>query len=307
MVMSNKLQFGTGLRTVADTAAFARRAETLGFDVLGCGEHVMFHGPIGNTFVQLAAAAGATERIRLMSTIALLPLYPATLAAKMGAVLDVVSNGRYLCGIGIGGEFPPEFEACGVPVRERGARTTEAMQVIRRLWNEREVTFHGRFNTLNDITLDPPPVQRPGPPLWVAGRKDAAMRRAALHGDGWMPYMYTPEQLAESMQTIARLRAEHPVASADFQHGIFIFSAVHADGDTARKMAAERLGRQYAQNFENLVGKYALIGTPAECRQRLREYVDTGATLFMLTSACPDDYIEENVRLLAEEVIPEFR
>ena len=305
--MSNKLQFGTGLRTVADTAAFARRTEELGFDVLGCGEHVMFHGPIGNTFVQLAAAAGATEHIRLMSTIALLPLYPATLAAKMGAVLDVVSNGRYLCGIGIGGEFPPEFEACGVPVRERGARTTEAMQVIRRLWNEREVTFHGRFNTLNDITLDPPPVQRPGPPLWVAGRKDAAMRRAALHGDGWMPYMYTPEQLAESMQTIAGLRAEHPVAAADFQHGIFIFSAVHADGDTARKMAAERLGRQYAQNFENLVGKYALIGTPAECRQRLREYVDTGATLFMLTSACPDDYIEENVRLLAEEVIPEFR
>lgn len=305
--MSNKLQFGTGLRTVADTAAFARRTEELGFDVLGCGEHVMFHGPIGNTFVQLAAAAGATEHIRLMSTIALLPLYPATLAAKMGAVLDVVSNGRYLCGIGIGGEFPPEFEACGVPVRERGARTTEAMQVIRRLWNEREVTFHGRFNTLNDITLDPPPVQRPGPPLWVAGRKDAAMRRAALHGDGWMPYMYTPEQLAESMQTIAGLRADNPVAAADFQHGIFIFSAVHADGDTARKMAAERLGRQYAQNFENLVGKYALIGTPAECRQRLREYVDTGATLFMLTSACPDDYIEENVRLLAEEVIPEFR
>ena len=305
--MSNKLQFGTGLRTVADTAAFARRTEELGFDVLGCGEHVMFHGPIGNTFVQLAAAAGATEHIRLMSTIALLPLYPATLAAKMGAVLDVVSNGRYLCGIGIGGEFPPEFEACGVPVRERGARTTEAMQVIRRLWNEREVTFRGRFNTLNDITLDPPPVQRPGPPLWVAGRKDAAMRRAALHGDGWMPYMYTPEQLAESMQTIAGLRADNPVAAADFQHGIFIFSAVHVDGDTARKMAAERLGRQYAQNFENLVGKYALIGTPAECRQRLREYVDTGATLFMLTSACPDDYIEENVRLLAEEVIPEFR
>ena len=135
----------------------------------------------------------------------------------------------------------------------------------------------------------------------------AAMRRAALHGDGWMPYMYTPEQLAESMQTIAGLRADNPVAAADFQHGIFIFSAVHADGDTARKMAAERLGRQYAQNFENLVGKYALIGTPAECRQRLREYVDTGATLFMLTSACPDDYIEENVRLLAEEVIPEFR
>jgi probable F420-dependent oxidoreductase len=302
----NKLQFGTGLRSVADTAAFARRAEALGYDVLGCGEHVMFHGPIGNTFVQLAVAAGATERIRLMSTIALLPLYPATLAAKMGSVLDVASAGRYLCGIGVGGEFPKEFEACGVPVAERGARATEAMQVLRKLWTEREVSFHGRFNTLNQITLDPPPVQQP-PPIWVAGRKEAAMRRAALFGDGWIPYMYTPELLAESMTSIGRLRAENPVAATEFNYGVFIFSAVHRDGDVARKMAAERLGRQYAQNFENLVGKYALIGTPAECRQRLRQYVDTGATLFMLTSACPDDYIDENIRLLAEEVIPEFR
>lgn len=303
----SKLLFGTGLRTVADTANYARRVENLGFDVLGCGEHVMFHGPIGNTFIQLAAAAGATERIKLMSTIALLPLYPATLAAKMGAVLDVVSGGRYLCGLGIGGEFPKEFEACGVPVKERGPRTTEAMQVIRRLWNERDVTFHGRFNTLNGITLDPPPAQQPGPPLWVAGRKEAAMRRAALYGDGWMPYMYAPEQLADSIATITKLRAENPVASNDFNHGIFIFSAVHRDAEVARKMAAERLGRQYAQNFDNLVSKYALIGTPADCRKRLREYVDTGASLFMLTPACPDEYIDENIRLLAEEVIPEFR
>ena len=88
----SKLQFGTGLRSVADTAQFARRAEALGYDVLGCGEHVMFHGPIGNTFVQLAVAAGATERIRLMSTIALLPLYPATLAAKCWVVSRVTRS-----------------------------------------------------------------------------------------------------------------------------------------------------------------------------------------------------------------------
>ncbi len=303
----SELQFGTGLRSVTGIPEFARRVEDLGYDVLGCGEHVMFHGPIGNTYVSLAMAAGVTERIKLMSTIALLPLYPAALAAKMGAVLDVASGGRYMFGIGVGGEFPREFEACGVPVNERGARATEALQVIHRLWSEQNVSFKGKFNTLNDITLDPLPLQKPNPPIWVAGRQPAAMKRAALYGDGWIPYMFTPEQLQQSIATIKELRADNKVLTSGFNSGVFIFSAVHKDRDTARAMAAERLGKQYAQNFDNIVDKYALIGTPEDCRKRLREYIDTGATLFMLTSACPDDYIDENIRLIAEEVIPEFR
>ena len=126
------ITFGTALQTVTDVAGFARRAEELGFDLLGCGEHVMFHGPVGNTFISLSVAAGATQRIRLLSSIVLLPLYPAALAAKLGAALDVASNGRYNFGVGVGGEFPKEFEACGVPVKQRGARTNEALEVITR-------------------------------------------------------------------------------------------------------------------------------------------------------------------------------
>ena len=298
--------FGTGLRSPDGVAEFARRAEDLGFDVLGCGEHVMFHVPTANTYVSLAAAAGATTRIRLLSAVVLLPLYPAALAAKMGAALDVVSGGRYLFGAGVGGEFPKEFEACGVPVRERGARTNEALDVIRRLWTERGVSYAGRFNTLNDFSIDPMPVQSP-PPIWVAGRRDAAMKRAARYGDGWLPYMYTPEQLAASADKIRAFGEEVGRDLSGFRFGLYVFTAVHEDGDRAREMAADRLGRQYAQDFSTLVGKYALAGTPDEVRARLREYVDAGARLVMLSSACPDDYIDENVRLIAEEVIPAFR
>ena len=298
--------FGTGLRSPDGVAEFARRAEDLGFDVLGCGEHVMFHVPTANTYVSLAAAAGATTRIRLLSAVVLLPLYPAALAAKMGAALDVVSGGRYLFGAGVGGEFPKEFEACGVPVRERGARTNEALDVIRRLWTERGVSYAGRFNTLNDFSIDPMPVQSP-PPIWVAGRRDAAMKRAARYGDGWLPYMYTPEQLAASADKIRAFGEEAGRDLSGFRFGLYVFTAVHEDGDRAREMAADRLGRQYAQDFSTLVGKYALAGTPDEVRARLREYVDAGARLVMLSSACPDDYIDENVRLIAEEVIPAFR
>jgi probable F420-dependent oxidoreductase len=302
-----KIEFGTALPAVTGVAEFARKAEDLGFDFLGCGEHVMFHGPVSNTFISLSVAAGVTRRIKLLSSVVLLPLYPAAIVAKMGAALDVASDGRYNFGVGIGGEFPKEFEACGVPVNQRGARTNEALEVITKLWTEKKVTFKGKFTTLNEVTIEPAPVQKPRPPIWVAGRKEPAMRRTAQYADGWIPYMYTPQQLHESIATIHRFGKEFGRDLSTFTPGLFIFSSVHANGDEARQMAAERLGKQYAQDFSKLVNKYALAGTPEECRKRLQEYIDAGARMIILPSACRAEYIEENTRMLATEVIPAFR
>jgi probable F420-dependent oxidoreductase len=299
--------FGTGLRNPEGVVEFAQRAEALGFDVLGCGEHVSFYVPTANTYISLAVAAGATTRIKLMSTIVLLPLYPAALAAKLGAALDVASNGRYMFGVGIGGEIPREFEACGVPIKERGPRTDEALQIIRKLWTEETVTFEGRFNTLNEVSISPAPMQKPNPPIWVAGRRDAAMRRAAKYADGWLPYMYTPEMLANSIEKIHQFGVEHERDLSSFTPGRFIFTSVHKDRQTAIDMAGARLGRQYSQDFSTLTGKYVLAGTPQDCRDRLEQYIDAGAKLVMLSSACPDEYINENIELIANEVIPPFR
>lgn len=301
------VMFGTGLRNPDGVKEFAQRAENLGFDVLGCGEHVSFYVPTANTYISLSVAAGATERIRLMSTIVLLPLYPAALAAKLGAALDVASGGRYMFGVGIGGEIPREFEACGVPIKERGPRTDEALQVIRRLWTEEKVTFDGRFTTLNDVSIAPAPIQKPNPPIWVAGRRDGAMRRAARYADGWLPYMYTPEMLGESIAKIQAFGEEAGRDMSTFTPGVFIFTSIHKDRDKAIEMAAARLGKQYAQDFSNLVGKYALVGTPDDCRERLKKYIDAGAKMVMLSSACPDDYMDENVELMAKELVAAFR
>jgi probable F420-dependent oxidoreductase len=302
-----QITFGTSLPAVTGIADAARQVEELGFDVLGCGEHVMFHGPTANTFISLSVAAGATTRLKLLSSIVLLPLYPAALAAKMGAALDVASGGRYLFGVGVGGEFPKEFEACGVPVKERGARTNEALEVITRLWTEQKVSFRGRFTTLNEVSIAPPPVQKPHPPIWVAGRREAAMKRAARYANGWLPYLYTPEQLHDSVETIHRFGREFGRDLRTFTPGVHIFTAVHANGDTARQMVAAQLSKQYAQDFTRLAPKYAVAGTPEECQRRLQAYIDAGARMIMLPSACPADYRGENLRLIAQEVMPAFR
>src|SRR3954453_18348305 len=188
-------EVGMVLQSASDVADEARHLEALGCDYACAGEHVSFNVPVGNSFISLSVAAGATTRIRLMSTIVLAPLYPAGLLAKPGAALHVASGGRYNLGVGVGGEMPKEFEACGVPVHERGARTHEALEIIRLLWSTDTAAFSGRFNSFEGVTIAP---RRADPPaIWVSGRSDAAMRRTARFGDGWLPYMYPPERFAD--------------------------------------------------------------------------------------------------------------
>lgn len=305
-MISVAVEFGVSLQSGPDPVRFAQLAEQRGFDYLGCGEHLAFHGPTTNAFVALSVAAGATRTIRLVSAVTLLPLYRPAIAAKLASSLDVMSNGRFTMGVGVGGEYPREFEAVGVDPAERGRRTDEALHLVHRLMTEDDVTFEGPFTTVRSLTLQPKPVQRPRVPFWIAGRKEAAMRRAARFGDAWMPYMYTPEQVADSLVTIDRLARED---GADGWHGrvtLFAFTTVYADGERARRVAAEQVGRTYQQDFSRL-GRYLLAGTPAECVDRLREYLAAGVDVVLFRIACPRADAESMLAMLAEEVVPQLR
>ncbi|MBT3535363.1 MAG: LLM class flavin-dependent oxidoreductase [Rhodospirillaceae bacterium] len=301
------IEFGTALRSPYDVAKLSRQIEDLGYDILGCGEHVSFYVDTANGLISLSVAAGATTSIKLMSTITLVPLYPAALLAKMGAALDVASGGRFSLGVGVGGEFANEFAACGVPVNERGARTDDALEVITRTWTGTDVSYDGRFTKLENFSLKPLPIQKPRPPIWVSGRSDAAMRRAAKYADGWLPYMYTPEQLAESIEKITAYGEDLGRDMSDFTFGMYIFTAVHEDNDTAVKYASDRLSLQYSQDFSKIVHKFALAGDPDKCQARLQEYVDAGATMVFVSTACPDDYIDTNLEMIAKTIMPAFR
>jgi probable F420-dependent oxidoreductase len=288
----------------AEVPALARRAEKQGFDFFCCGEHVFFHGPVTNAFVALAAAAGATERIRLLSALTVLPMYPAALAAKLVATLDRVSQGRFELGIGVGGEYPPEFEAVGVPVGERGRRTDEALDVLEHLFTGEPVSFHGAFTMIENLALQPAPIRRGGPPVWVGGRRESAVRRAARYGDVWFPYLVTPKRLATTLTAVRELAGAHGRADDAVRGGIFCWTTVDTDGDWARRTAIETISATYDQDFTDLADSHLLCGNVEQVLQRIGEYAEAGAQDLVFAPACRTADRIRVIDTFVSEVLP---
>ncbi len=275
------------------------------------GGHVLPRQATGEAITRLALLTAWTERVRVGTAILLLPLYHPVIVAKQIADLDAWSGGRVSVGVGVGGEFPHEFEAVGVPVGERGARTDEAMQVLRALWAGSPVTHHGRFFDLDDVTLRPvappgageAPGRTGGPPLLVSGRKAPAMRRAARLGDGWMPYLMSPDAYARSVGTIAAEAEATGRNLTGFEWMLFTYCSIRRDGDRARDDVAQFLGRAYGDKPAAMLERIAPAGTPDEVVARFQAYVDAGVRHFVISPAAPADTLEV-VRLAAEEVLP---
>jgi alkanesulfonate monooxygenase SsuD/methylene tetrahydromethanopterin reductase-like flavin-dependent oxidoreductase (luciferase family) len=257
----------------------AARAEELGFAFLGAGEHVLFGSPTSNAFVTLAAAAATTTRIRLLSAVTLLPLYPPALAAKMAATLDRVSGGRFELGVGVGGENPAEFAACGVPVSGRGRRTDAALDVVRAYLAGDAVPVEGE-----PTRLDPLPV---GPvPIWIGGRTEASMRRAGRAGDVWMPYLCSPDRVTRGLRVANDVAAEQgrgPVTG-----GLLAWSAVAASRAEARTLAVGTLRRIYGQDMERIVDRCVPHGTADDVVARFAEYADAGAEQILYAPLCDE-------------------
>lgn len=199
--------------TGQETLEAARRAEALGLDAVVVGDHVTFYGFGNDGLVTLTAIAAVTERIELRTSVYLLPLRHPVPVALQCAQLDQLSMGRFVFGVGVGGEDPHEFESCGVDPRTRGRRADEAIAILRRLWSEDDVTYAGRHFQLRGVTVYPKPL-RPIPIL-VGGRSEAAWRRAGRLGDGYTGIWFTPERFATAR---ARVREEAVAAGRDPAH-----------------------------------------------------------------------------------------
>jgi len=282
------------------------RAEELGFDTLAVGEHIMMPTPIPAAFTTLSFLAAVTERVRLLTSVALAPLYPSPLLTKLVTSLDNLSEGRLDLGLGVGGEFPAEFDACGVPVKERGARLNEALEVLRTLGSGATSSFDGRFTSFANAQILPGVHQRPFPPIWIAGRSDAALNRAARSGDVWMPYLITPEQLRDRTGALEQ-KAAAVGRAGRVSTAVFCWLGVDHDGAAARRRTAEFVGRIYRQDFTGRAGRLLISGTAEQCRAGLRELADAGArSLILCLAHPPGDDMHKIVEMVGQEVIPDF-
>jgi len=205
------------------------------------------------------------------------PLRHPTMLAKELATLDIISGGRLDVVVGVGGDYPKEFEACEVPMARRGQRTTETIEIMRRYWTQERFCFDGEVFQLDDVWMHPKPVQIAGPPVWIAGRSNAAITRVARLGDGYMPYMYTADRCRTAFDEVDARAAELAASlRPGFTRSAFVYVSMDDSPDRARELGIRDLSWRYGKDFGPWIDKYCVHGTPDTVIGGLREFAAAG-------------------------------
>jgi probable F420-dependent oxidoreductase len=288
------------------------RGEALGFHSVVIADHVVFPVRIeskypytvsgvfpggGDTLEQLTLAtfiAAHTERLRLVTSVMILPHRHPVLAAKMLATLDVLSRGRLTVGVGVGW-LREEFEALATPPFEaRGAVTDEYLKLMRATWTTDPVRFEGRHYTLRDAHALPKPVQRNGIPIWIGGHTDAAVKRAATLGDAWHPIALRPPGLLLPAEYATRVKQLHAWAQRAGRDPKAVALTLRVPMEVRPKTAKTPAG-----------DRPMFQGTAAEIRDDLRAYETLGVSHVVFDAAHPDlQSVLQNMERFARDVRP---
>ncbi len=308
--LNSKVRFGA-ITTAADREHALKTVSSIsrwGYDGIWMGDHVAFMGPMDDPLTELTYLSALNPSLIFGTSIYLLPLRNPATVAKMVATVDrLMGAGHFIFGVGVGGEFPPEYEACGVPLKQRGGRANEGIEIIKRLWTGEPVEYHGKYFSFGKITMLPKPRTPGGPPVWVGGRAEAALRRAAWLGDGWMPYVVTPKRVAAGLEFIAREAEKAGRKLERFGTALHLFVTLGPSYEDALDIAAEYLSKRYAMDFREPAKRYAAVGKPADVAARIDEFVKAGirdVNVDVVSSAAGRDAQHEQ---FAMEVIPLLR
>lgn len=276
-------------------------AEELNFDGVWLGNSYAQGGP--DSFIALAHVVSVSERLRIGTSVFLLPTRHPTTVAYEVATLDAMSEGRLLLGVGVGGERGADFTLHGMSPSERGARMDETLEVMPRLWAGEELDHHGRFYDIQG-RLKMLPAQDPMPVLMGARggaspQLQRVYRRVVERAQGWLPYIMTPSGYARGLEAIRAL------GGGDEQILGLVEMTYVGGGDGAATVedAAIREAEGYGgtpEQFRRLV----LAGNVQMVVDRMNEFADLGCTEFVFNWACPPEAVEEQMRILAAEVIP---
>ena len=273
--------------------------ESLEVDSLWVSDRLVSTGFILEPITFLSYVAGRLRKMKLGTSTLVLPTRNPIVLAKELATLDFLSRGRLFPAIGLGGDESKDLQAVGVSKKERAGRADEMIVLMRRLWTEDNVTFKGKFFSVEDATITPRPWQKNGLPIWIGGRSEAALRRTGRLGDGWLVSSVSPTEVEAGIQSIRAYAAAAERQVPEDHYGVLIPFYFAASGDAAFEIA----GRSVRPRPDMPVGEFTAFGTADQVRRKVEAYIAAGATKFIMRPCGPFEGWREQVRLLAQEVI----
>lgn len=293
-----KVRIGVGMGTATASgtagrfAALVDRCEQLGFDSLWVSERI--GSPAPDPLVALAVAAGRTERLKLGTSVLVLPGRNPVILAKEMATLDVLSGGRFLPGVGLGIADPPEQRAFGIERSERGRRHDEALALMRACWTGEVVSHRGDFYSVDDVQVLPTPQQSPFS-VWLGGAATSELRRIGRVGDGWLPSFCSPADVAAGIPLIEASAAEHGRAMDPQHYGVLV---PYCDGEIPGRVVELVHRRSPGSDPRQVVPRRS------ELPALLREFVNAGASKFVITPLGADVDPDAELGALADELLP---
>jgi probable F420-dependent oxidoreductase len=296
---------GPWLPKIDELVELVELVDRSGYDSLWVGDHISFAVPILDPLLQLAQAAVVSRRLTLGTSVYLLPLRHPAPVAKQVATLDHLTEGRLIFGVGVGGEFAKEYEVCGVPIGERGARLTDGITLLRKFWSGAKVSHTGRFyGNFTDVPMRPPPRQSGGPPIWCGGRSEGALRRTGRLADGWLSYVVTPEMYRASLEKINAAAREAGRNVTQFGTGHLLFTRIDDSYEAALDAATETLSVRYAMDFRKAAQRYCALGRPDQVVERIREFHAAGLRHVILDLLGPYEQRQDQIARFAAEAMP---
>jgi probable F420-dependent oxidoreductase len=277
---------------------FLERAEELGYESVWVQEQIISDSPILEPVTLLAYAAALTSKVRLGTAVLLTVIRNPVQLAKSLASLDQLSRGRLTVGVGIGGPHVPE-RIFGISSERRARQFVEGLQVMKALWTQPRASFSGDFWRLENVPMEPKPLQRPHPPLWFGAREPVALKRAVRYGDGWMGAGSSSS--ADFIKQVGEVRRFLDEAKRDpvtFAISKRVYLAIDDDRARAERRLREWFGVRY-KNAE-MAARVSVWGSVAECVDKLGQLVRAGAKHLLLNPVF--DEIEQ-LELFAAEFL----
>ena len=292
--MKIRIGLGLGTQTLAGDAerfpGFVDALEARGFDSLWLSERLT--GPAPDPLVALAMAAGRTRRLKLGTSVLVVPGRNPVVLAKELATLDRLSGGRLLPAVGLGAPVPAEHRAFGVERGQRAGLFDEAVGLIRRLWTEDDVHHDGEHFHLDGVTLRPRPLQDPVD-MWLGGTSPSELRRTGRLGDGWLPSFTVPSEVEAGWATINEVAARHDRAIEDEHLGVLVLYTRGGLPDAIAQVVAARRPE---------LDPHEVVPDGVDgLRRQLERFIAVGASKFVVVPlADPADWDAELDELAAE-------